>query len=53
MDEEQMKTAEDMVLKKLHQYKEIECRDRFILPVCKDIKTFTKAIDNAYYFFNN
>ena len=27
IDEEQMKTAEDMVLKKLHQYKEIECRD--------------------------
>ena len=53
MDEEQMKTAEDMVLKKLHQYKEIECRDRFILPVGKDIKLFTKAIDNAYYFFNN
>ena len=80
IDEEQMKTAEDMVLKKLHQYKEIECRDSqennsnyflerhkilninlifywatdlFYQLVKKDIKLFTKAIDDAYYFFNN
>jgi hypothetical protein len=42
-----------MVLKKLNQYKEIECRDRFVLPVGKDIKLFSDVIDEAHTFFNN
>jgi uncharacterized C2H2 Zn-finger protein len=53
MDEEQMKVAEDMVLKKLYVYREKESKDRFILPVGKDIKLFTKAIDDAVNFFNS
>lgn len=51
--EEDMNTAENMVLRKLNQYKEIECRDRFILPIDKDINLFTKSIDDAYNFLNN
>ena len=53
MDEEQMKVAESMVLNKLYVYREKESRDRFILPVGKDIKLFTKAIDDTFNFFNN
>ena len=53
MDEEQMKVAESMVLNKLYDYREKESRDRFILPVGKDIKLFTKAIDDTLNFFNN
>ncbi len=51
-DESQMKIAEDIVLSKLNKYKEIECRDRFILPVGEDINLFKKAIDNAFNFLN-
>jgi hypothetical protein len=49
--EEDMEVAENMVLRKLNQYKEIECRDRFVLPIGKDINLFKRAIDDAYLFF--
>jgi hypothetical protein len=49
---EDMSVAENMVLRKLKQYKEIECRDRFILPTGSDIKLFIKEIDEAYNYFN-
>ena len=39
-NEEQMDMTERMVLTKLNQYKEIECRDRFVLPIGKDISLF-------------
>lgn len=52
-DEEQMIFAEKMVLNKLNDYRMLESKDRFILPIGKDIKIFTKAIDDAYNFFNN
>ena len=51
MDEEQMKVVESMVLNKLYVYREKESRDRFILPVGKDIKLFTKAIDDTLNCF--
>jgi len=47
-DEIQMKIAEDIVLNKLNKYKEIECRDRFILPIGADIKLFIKPIADAF-----
>lgn len=49
--EEDMEMAEKMVLKKLNQYKEIECRDRFILPIGKDISLFSIEIDKAHDYF--
>jgi len=42
-----------MVLRKLKPYKEIECRDRFILPICSDIKLFIKKNDEVYNYLNN
>jgi hypothetical protein len=51
-DEKQMKIGEDMVLSKLNIYKEIECRDRFILPVDKNITFFKMAIDDAFNYLN-
>ena len=47
-NENMMKIAEDIVLAKLNKYKEIECRDRFILPIGADIKIFIKPITDAY-----
>jgi hypothetical protein len=52
-DEEQMKLAESIVLKKLYDYRMLESKDRFKLPLGKDIKLFTKAIDDAFIFFNS
>jgi len=47
-DEFKMKIAEDIVLNKLNKYKEIECRDRFVLPIGEDIKIFIKPITDAF-----
>jgi len=47
-NESMMKIAEDIVLTKLNKYKEIECRDRFILPIGEDIKLFIKPINDVY-----
>jgi len=52
-NEEQMKVAELMVLNKLYEYRMLESKDRFKLPIGKDIKLFIKAIDDAHIFFNN
>jgi hypothetical protein len=52
-DEKQMELAEGIVLNKLYEYREKESKDRFILPIGKDIKLFTKPIDDAVNFFNN
>ena len=41
-----------MVLSKLNQYREQANRDRFILPIDKEIKLFTNAIDDSWNFFN-
>jgi len=47
-NESQMKIAEDIVLTKLNKYKEIECRDRFVLPIGEDIKIFIKPITDVF-----
>lgn len=47
-----MNTIETMVLNKLKDYKEKANRDRFILPIEKDISFFTDIIDNCINFFN-
>ena len=52
-NEEQMKVAESMILKKLYDFRMLESKDRFMLPIGKDIKLFTKAIDDAYIFLNS
>ena len=51
--EQQMIVAEGMILEKLYEYIAKESKDRFILPAGKDIKLFTKAIDDTLNFFNN
>ncbi len=48
-----MELAEGIVLNKLYEYREKESKDRFILPIGKDTKLFTKPIDDAVIFFNN
>ena len=47
-----MLLAENIVLEKLDEYRDQANRDRFILPIGKDIKLFTTVIDGAYDFFN-
>lgn len=47
-----LKIIEDMVLYKLHDYKEQANRDRFILPVDKNINFFTEVINDCINFFN-
>lgn len=50
-DEATMSIVENMVLNKLKDYKEIANRDRFILPLEKDISFFTNIIDDSIKFF--
>jgi len=50
--EDDMNTIELMVLSKLKNYKEKANRDRFILPLEKDISFFTNIIDNCIKFFD-
>ena len=50
-DEATMSIVENMVLNKLQNYKEIANRDRFILPLEKDISFFTNIIDDSIKFF--
>jgi hypothetical protein len=47
-----MNTVEMMVLTKLEEYREKANRDRFILPLEKDISFFTSIIDNSINFFS-
>ena len=48
--EEDMTTAEILVLSKLKPYKEQANRDRFILPENSDISLFTKIVDECILF---
>ena len=41
-----------LILKKLRIYEEKSNRDRFILPIDKDISLFTNIIDNCIEFVN-
>lgn len=50
-DEETMNIVECMVINKLKNYKELANRDRFILPIEKDISFFTNIIDESIKFF--
>ena len=51
--EEDMNTVEIMVLNKLKDYREKANRDRFILPLEKDISLFTTIIDQSINFISN
>ena len=51
-DEATMHIIETMVLNKLDMYKEVANRDRFILPIEKEISFFTNIIDESINFFN-
>ena len=51
-DEATMNVIECMVLTKLDMYREVANRDRFILPIEKDISFFTNVIDESIRFFN-
>jgi hypothetical protein len=50
--EREMTAIETLVLKKLDAYREKANRDRFILPVEKDIKFFINIIDSCIETFN-
>jgi hypothetical protein len=49
--EDDMGLAENMVLNKLDSFREKVNRDRFILPVDKDITFFTDIFNLVYSFF--
>lgn len=49
----QMRLVELMVLTILSKYREITCRDRFILPEGKDISLFTKPIEDVINLLND
>jgi len=49
-NEEDMNVIEIMIINKLKKYKEIANRDRFILPLEKDITFFIKIINNCINF---
>ena len=46
-----MNVIELMILNKLKEYNETANRDRFILPLEKDISYFTNIIDNCINFY--
>ena len=48
-DEESMNIIESMVINKLKNYKELANRDRFILPIEKDISFFLLVIVSIYF----
>jgi hypothetical protein len=48
---EDMDIIEKMVIKKLKDYKETANRDRFILPIDKDISFFSNVIEQSIKFF--
>jgi hypothetical protein len=47
-----MKLTEDAILNKLNEYREKANRDRFILPIEKNIDFFTNVVDECVNFFN-
>jgi hypothetical protein len=50
---ESLNIIENMILKKLDKYRETANRDRFILPVDKNIDLFTKIVNNCINFIDN
>jgi hypothetical protein len=46
-----MNIIENMVLNKLEEYREKANRDRFILPLEKEISFFTEIIEKSINFF--
>ena len=50
--EEDMETAETMILSKLRDYREQANRDRFILPSEKEVSYFTQSIDACVNFLD-
>jgi hypothetical protein len=51
-NEDTLNIVESIILNKLKKYKEQANRDRFILPLEKDITFFTNVIDEAIEFLN-
>lgn len=49
-NEDDMSTAETMILSKLHAFREQANRDRFILPEDRDVSFFTQTIDECIRF---
>ena len=49
-NEDDMSTAETMVLSKLRDYRETANHDRFILPVDKEVAFFIKTIEDCIHF---
>ncbi len=47
-----MELSEKIILNKLEEYKEKANRDRFILPLDKDINFFTNTINQCIDIFN-
>jgi hypothetical protein len=52
-DEDDLKIIEQNVLRKLRNYKEKANRDRFVLPIEKDITFFTKVVDHCINDIDN
>jgi hypothetical protein len=52
INEEQMELVEKMVLSKLDEFREKANRDRFILPLDRDINYFINTINTCVDFFN-
>ena len=52
-NEESLKLVEDLTLNRLNKYREQANRDRFILPVGKDISLFTDIIDKCVKFIDD
>jgi hypothetical protein len=49
--EQDMESAERIILNKLDEFREQANRDRFILPIDKDIKFFSNILDDIYKCF--
>ena len=52
LNEDVMTTIENMILLKLTNYREIANRDRFVLPIEKDINFFIDIVNNCINFFS-
>ena len=51
-DNDLLGIAETILLKKINKYREKANRDRFVLPVDKNISYFTNIIDNIVNYLN-
>jgi len=51
-NEEDMSTAETMVISRLRDFKEQANRDRFVLPENRDVSFFINTIDQCVEFLN-